>query len=57
MRVKWFLEALNSTIGRPRIPEWPEISQSMQVWISNYLTGASSLDETVQNMNKEINDI
>ncbi len=55
--LKWFLEALNSTIGRPRIPEWPEISQSMQVWISNYLTGASSLDETVQNMNKEINDI
>ncbi len=42
---------------RPPIPEWPEVSDQVQVMIQNVLIGEMTVEEAVENAEENINDI
>ncbi|WP_349409636.1 ABC transporter substrate-binding protein [Pseudalkalibacillus sp. SCS-8] len=49
-----FVNALNNAVSRPVVPNYPEISEIIQIEISKAITGKVTAEEAAKNMQKKI---
>ncbi|CAH0345998.1 ABC transporter substrate-binding protein [Bacillus sp. CECT 9360] len=51
---KGFVDGLNAAVSRPVAPNYPEISEIIQIEVSKAIAGQQTVEQAVQNMDKEI---
>ncbi|GMB08823.1 carbohydrate ABC transporter substrate-binding protein (CUT1 family) [Thermolongibacillus altinsuensis] len=51
---KGFVEGLNAAVPRPVVPNYPEVSEIIQINVSKAIAGEITVEEAVANMEKEI---
>lgn len=49
-----FVNALNAAVPRPVVPNYPEISEIIQINVSKALAGEMTVEQAVANMEKEM---
>ncbi|WP_027409013.1 ABC transporter substrate-binding protein [Anoxybacteroides tepidamans] len=49
-----FVDALNAAVPRPVVPNYPEVSEIIQINVSKALAGELTVEQAVANMEKEI---
>lgn len=51
---KGFVDGLNAAVSRPVAPNYPEISEIIQIQVSKAIAGQQTVEQAVQNMEKEM---
>ncbi len=49
-----FVNGLNAAVPRPVVPNYPEVSEIIQINVSKAIAGQITVEEAVANMEKEI---
>jgi multiple sugar transport system substrate-binding protein len=52
-----FVNALNGAVPRPVVPNYPEVSEIIQINVSKAIAGELTVEEAVANMEKEIKEV